>query len=47
MKKRYETRYDYEDEINELLDDALNELSPEEYDLLLDHISMMLADHGY
>lgn len=44
MKK---TRYDYEDKINELLDEALNKLSPEEFEQLLDSISMMLADHGY
>jgi len=38
---------DYESEIDELLDEALNELSPEEYDRLLDSVSMSLVDHGY
>lgn len=41
------TKYDFESEIDELLDEALNELSPEEYDRLLDSVSMSLADHGY
>lgn len=41
------TVYDYESEIDELLDEALNELSPEEYDRLLDSVNMSLVDHGY
>lgn len=41
------TRYDYENIFDELLDDALNKLSPREYDILLNRIIDMLADHGY
>lgn len=41
------SRYDFEYIINELLDDALNKLSPAEYDILLNRIIDILADHGY
>lgn len=41
------TLYDFETEIDELLDEALNELSSEEYDRLLDSVDMFLVDHGY
>ena len=36
--------YDYVDEIDELLDKALNELSPDDYEALLDKISILLAE---
>ena len=38
-------RIDYEDKISELLDDAVNELSVEEFDILLNRISEMLNDY--
>jgi len=38
---------DYENIFDELLDDALNKLSPDEYDILLERIDSSLADHGY
>ena len=36
--------YDYEQEIEEILDKALNNLSPEDYEMLLDDIDKLLAD---
>ena len=36
--------YDYEEKIEELLDDALNNLSPKDYEMLLDDIDKLLAD---
>lgn len=36
--------YDYEQEIEELLDKALNNLSPKDYEMLLDDIDKLLAD---
>lgn len=41
------TLYDYEKIFDELLDDALNKLSPDEYDILLERIDSSLADHGH
>ena len=41
------TRYDYENIFDELLDDALNKLSPKEYDILLNKINCMMIDHGW
>lgn len=41
------TLYDFETEIDDVLDDALNELSQNEYEKLLDYVTMSLADHGY
>lgn len=41
------TIYDFESAIDELLDEALNELSPKDYQILLDHVDMSLVDHGY
>lgn len=38
------TRYDYATKIDEILDKALNELSPTDYGQLLDDIDMMLAE---
>ena len=39
------TQYDYECEVEELLDSALNELSPKAFAGLLDSISMILSDY--
>ena len=36
--------YDYEQEIEELLDKDLNNLSPKDYEMLLDDIDKLLAD---
>lgn len=36
--------YDYEQEIEELLDKALNNLSTKDYEMLLDDIDKLLAD---
>lgn len=38
------TKYDYEDQINELLEDAFHTLPEDDYVALLDSISMMIAD---
>ena len=38
------TRYDFDVQIDELLDEALNVLSNREYEKLLDDISIMLAE---
>lgn len=37
---------EYERKIDELLDDALNQLSPKDYEKLLDSIDIMLAERG-
>ena len=39
------TVYGYESMIQELLDEALNELTPHDFAKLLDSINMMLADY--
>lgn len=39
------TRNAYVLEIQELLDEALNELSPEAFNALLDDISMIMSDY--
>ena len=39
------TRYEYGYEFQELLDKALNELSQEVFDALLDDISMIICDY--
>lgn len=39
------TRIEYEREFEELMDSALNELSPTAFNGLLDSISMMLSDY--
>ena len=36
--------YDYTTAIDEILDDALDELSPEDYESLLDKVSQMIAE---
>lgn len=38
------SRYDFESQIDELLDEALNTLSNDDYEELLDSISMMIAE---
>lgn len=35
--------YDYEQEIEEILDKALNNLSPEDYEMLLDDIDKLVS----
>lgn len=37
--------YDYERDVEELLDDALNNLKPEYFQKLLDDISMIISDY--
>ena len=37
--------YDFETEFEEMMDEALNELSPEQFEKLKDSISMVLADY--
>lgn len=39
------TKYEYENEIQELLDKALNELKPKVFEALLDDISMIISDY--
>lgn len=39
------TKYDYENEITELLDNALNELKPDSFKMLLDNIQMIIEDY--
>lgn len=39
------TKYDYEHEFEELMDSALNELSPKAFEGLKDDISMILSDY--
>lgn len=39
------TSYEYITKIEEILDDALNQLSPKVFEILLDNISMLLADY--
>lgn len=41
------TKYDFATEIDELLDEAMNELSTEDYEKLLDDISQMLSEREY
>ena len=40
------TVYDFENDVTELLDKALNELSPAEFDKLKDDIRTILSDYG-
>ena len=37
--------YDFDRRFEELLDDALNELSPKQFEQFLDDISMILSDY--
>ena len=38
-------RYDYEEKINKLLDDALNELNPNAFELLLCRVTDIIQDY--
>lgn len=42
-----DTLYDFTCIFDELLDEALNKLSPKEYDILLNRINCMIINHGY
>lgn len=44
-QKRTKTRYDYIDQIEETLDDALNNLSPKEFEGLKDDIDILMAEY--
>lgn len=46
MDEELKTVYDYESAIDDLLDDALNKPSPKDYETLLDHIDIALADRN-
>ncbi len=39
------TSYEYVNKISEILDDALNKLSPEAFNMLLDNVSILLEDY--
>lgn len=39
------TRHEYEMKISEILDSALNELSPEQFQMLLDNIEFIVQDY--
>lgn len=39
------TLYEFDSEFEELMDDALNNLSPESFRKFIDDISMILADY--
>lgn len=39
------TRYDFEEEFTELMDQALNTLSPEQFEQLKDSIDIILATY--
>ena len=43
--KQTKTLYDFGNEFEELIDQAVNDLSPKQFTRLLDDISMMLADY--
>ncbi len=45
MMKQTKTLYDFDSEFEELMDQALNDLSPKQFAKFLDDISMMLADY--
>ena len=40
-----ETLYEFETAFSELMDAALNALSPEQFDKFVDSVSMILADY--
>lgn len=44
-QERTKTRYDYIDQIEETLDDALNNLSPKEFEGLKDDINILMAEY--
>lgn len=39
------TIYDFETAISELMDDALNKLSPKDFECLKDRVSIILAEY--
>lgn len=39
------TIYDFETAISELMDDALNKLSPKDFEYLKDRVSIILAEY--
>ena len=39
------TRYEFEIALQDLFDKALNELSPEDFDVFLDTVSEVIADY--
>ena len=43
--KQKKTLYEFDNEFEELMDRALNDLSPKQFTRFLDNISMMLADY--
>jgi predicted Zn-dependent protease with MMP-like domain len=43
--KQKKTIYDFDNEFEELMDQAVNDLSPKQFAKFLDDISMMLADY--
>lgn len=43
--KRAKTLYDFDYEFEELMDQAVNDLSPKQFAKFLDDISMMLSDY--
>ena len=43
--KQVKTLYDFDNEFEELMDQAVNDLSPKQFAKFLDDISMMLADY--
>ena len=45
MTKQKKTLYDFDNEFEELMDQAVNDLSPKQFAKFLDDISMMLEDY--
>ena len=45
VMKQAKTLYDFDCEFEELMDQAVNDLSPKQFAKFLDDISMMLADY--
>ena len=43
--KQKKTLYEFDNEFEELMDRAVNDLSPKQFAKFLDDISMMLADY--
>lgn len=43
--KQKKTLYEFDNEFEELMDQAVNDLSPKQFTRFLDDISMMLADY--
>jgi predicted Zn-dependent protease with MMP-like domain len=43
--KQAKTLYDFDYEFEELMDQAVNDLSPKQFAKFLDNISMILADY--